>query len=86
MVGDAMPAHCTAGIRAASEAEAVAGVVLVARMARAATKVGARDKTNHPRRRCSCAMMGNVLAVQFCSSGAEFSGNFIFTLHIFSFA
>ncbi len=48
VVGEAMPAQGMACIRAATEAEAVADVVLVALMVRAAAKMVAIDKANHP--------------------------------------
>lgn len=84
VVGDAMSAHCMACNRAASKAEPVTGIVLVADVVRAASKMGARDKTSEPSRRNSSVMVGSSDLVEFCSGGAKFGGNLIFHLCIFS--
>jgi hypothetical protein len=70
--------------RAASKAESVARIVLIANVVRAASKVGARHKTSQPSRRNSSIIVGGSDLVKFFfSRGAEFGSNLIFYLFVF---
>jgi hypothetical protein len=84
MMRNAMPAHGMTCSRAASKAESVAGVVLIANVVRAATKVGARDKTSEPSRRNSSIVGmirgGDEITVEFFRNRFELGGDFIIRL------